>query len=200
MIKGAITTTGDRVVPFGPEVSPLGAYQSDFTFHERYADLPFERLERFFAGANGINDWIYMSGISLRYLLSKPDLRDTILKKARQGSQLRVLIMHEENEALAQMLAHMPRERINGIKAQINENFAGWKQLGEEAKRFVDVRKLRKGIMYQQMFLTPASVMVTSYSYSAKTSECPVIQANRKSSLYQLRRAEFEALWHSNAE
>lgn len=200
LIKESLASRTERVVPFGSDISPLGAYQSDFVFHERYADLPLDKLAKFFTETASAREWINMSGISLRYLLSQAELQSILFERVKAGATLRVLLMHEENEALGQMLAHMPKARIDNVRTQINENAEGWKALGKDAGRTVEVRKLRRGIMYQQMFLTPASVMVASYSYSAKTSECPVVQASRRSALYQLRRAEFEALWHSNAE
>jgi hypothetical protein len=178
-------------VPFRPNLSPLGGLGESFKVFDRFVaavaagSVPFRIIEE-------AKDFLWLAGISLKQLGSYPDVRPTIEKLVKGGTETRILIMHEDNPVLRSMLNE--ENDYNDVRSQIIESFAMWKDMGRRAKR-LSVRKLRRGIIYQQLFMSESRMLYTPYNMAVTTQYSPTIHTDEDSDLYRAQAYEFAALW-----
>jgi hypothetical protein len=73
-------------------------------------------------------------------------------------------------------------------------SFDMWMQLRRTMPR-LSVRKVRKGIVYQQLFMNESRMLYTPYNMLVTTYYSATIQADRRSPLYSAQGKEFDFLW-----
>jgi hypothetical protein len=69
-----------------------------------------------------------------------------------------------------------------------------WSEFGRKLPRF-SVRKVRRGIIYQQLFMNESRMIYTPYNISVTTQYSATIQADQRSPLYMAKKKEFDYLW-----
>lgn len=62
------------------------------------------------------------------------------------------------------------------------------------------VRKLRQGIVYQQLFMNEGRMIYTPYSMWVTTYYSATVQADHRSPLFAAQRREFDFLWEQSAD
>jgi hypothetical protein len=188
-------------VPFAPHLTPLGRERLNFTVARRYdllspqvSDLLSSAKERFF-----------FSGLSLRGWIGNEGFTALLREKAQQGVDCRILVMNSDNSAISNMLNRGVSDQEDRIKNDIKETNA---LLTQNEIRNLEVRLVRRGIIYQQMSMSELSMIWAPHLYSKQTGQSLAIRVDialsqRKESglesLYSAMRDEFEQLWYENA-
>jgi hypothetical protein len=89
---------------------------------------------------------IDIMGVALMAWRTTIDFDETVVRKARAGCKIRILLMHPENPMLPGMTIDMEVQKQNII-----HNFAHFKSLASESGN-IEVRQISRGIPY--FFLT----------------------------------------------
>jgi hypothetical protein len=179
-------------VPFRPNLTPLGGLGESFRVFERFTDtvsagsLPLKLIRE-------TERSLALAGISLQALGQYPDVRPALKEISERGAQIRVLIMDEKNPALTSMMNRDVKSSAQ-VRGEIERSFAMWTEMRRSTPGLM-VRKLRQGIIYQQLFMNESRMLYTPYSMSVTTYYSATIQADRRSPLYAAQRKEFDALW-----
>jgi hypothetical protein len=179
-------------VPFRPNLSPLGGLGESFRVFDRFVaavaagSVPFKIIEE-------AKEFLWLSGISLRQLGSYPDVRPALEKLGQGGADIRILIMHEDNPALASMLSGDIKDHAE-VREEISSSFGMWETMRRKIPKLV-VRKLRRGIIYQQLFMNESRMLYTPYNMAVTTQFSPTIHTDENSELYRAQQYEFSALW-----
>jgi hypothetical protein len=179
-------------VPFRPNLSPLGGLGESFKVFDRFVaavaagSLPLRVIE-------DAKEFLWLAGISLKQLGSYPDVRPTLEKLNDRGTEIRILVMHEDNHALPSMLNDDIKDHAD-LREEITASFAMWKEMGRRIPRLA-VRKLGRGIIYQQLFMSESRMLYTPYNMGVTTQYSPTIHTDENSDLYRAQRHEFTALW-----
>lgn len=191
----------DRKVPFAPHLTPLGRERLNFTVARRYdllspqvSDLLSSAKERFF-----------FSGLSLRGWIGNEGFTALLREKATQGTDCRILVMSYDNSAMSNMLNRGVSDQADRIKNDIRETNAFLMQ--NEVKN-LEVRLVRRGIIYQQMSMSEQAMIWAPHLYSKQTGQSLAVRVDLApsqlkesglESLYSAMRDEFEQLWYENA-
>ncbi len=126
-------------------------------------------------------------------------LRELVAQKAAAGCKVRVLLMHEENPALPQLinqtLLQKSYENFLVAHREMLKFFAG---LAEQTPG-MEVRQMRNGCPHCRLTRTDRLAILLPYFYGEKGDYLPVWEAQAGSSLYTLAQQEFETLWQANA-
>lgn len=180
-------------VPFRPNLTPLGGLGESFRVFERFTDtvsagsLPLKLIRE-------TERSLRLSGISLLSLGMYPDVRPALNEIAERGASIKILIMHEQNPALTSMLNTDVKNYAHSVRDEIMRSFEMWTEIGRKMPR-LSVRKVRQGIVYQQLFMTESRMIYTPYNMSTTTYYSATIQTDHRSPLYTAQRHEFDFLW-----
>lgn len=183
-------------VPFRPSLSPLGSKNNGFEVLDRSADL---RIEDYVKFLRETRQNLMLSGFALFFSLHTTDFERAFQEISNAGGAVRVLIMHEDNPAIASMLnsqiADHYEHAINFIKSSTQK----WSKLAESIPT-LEIRRVRKGIVYQRVMINESEALITPHLYAvAEIGECPLIRVKSPNALYSSAVAEFERLWADNA-
>jgi hypothetical protein len=183
----------EHQVPFRPNLTPLGGLGESFRIFERFTDtvsagsLPLKLIRE-------TERALRLSGISLLSLVQYPDVRPALKEIAERGAEIRLLIMDEQNPALTSMLNADMKNYTLKVRDEIVRSFDTWTELGRTMPRLT-VRKVRQGIVYQQLFMNESRMIYTPYNMSTTTYYSATIQADHRSPLYVAQKREFDFLW-----
>jgi len=121
-----------------------------------------------------------------------------LAKKGQDGTLVRVLIMHEENPALPELINHLiPEENLESIRRKIGEMHQFFSDIaGGDSK--IQIRKLLHGCPHFQITRNDDRVVFVQYLYSDKSGYSPLWDCAKSSPLYSSMAAEFESLWEAN--
>ncbi|HYX42628.1 MAG TPA: hypothetical protein VE821_13065, partial [Pyrinomonadaceae bacterium] len=124
--------------------------------------------------------------------------RDLVLQKTAAGCKVRVLIVHEENPALPQLLnANILQRDFEAMLVKNREIFQFYQRLAAQTSG-LEVRRIMQGCPHFRLTRTDQLAVLTPYFYAAKSEYSPVLEAKTNSSLYELAQQEFETLWQAN--
>jgi hypothetical protein len=141
---------------------------------------------------------IDVMGMSLGFLRSGKGITEMLLRKAKDGCQMRILFLHKENPALRQLLRDTELEQRYDPKVRDIDNMeAHFAQLGRLSPN-VQVRQLRHGCPFVTGTRTEQMATVVQHFYSEKLRYCPLWECPPGSRLYDLVVQDFEALWQAN--
>ena len=180
-------------VPFRPNLTPLGGLGESFRVFERFTDtvsagsLPLKLIRE-------TERTLRLSGITLLSLGQYPDVRPALKEIAERGAEIKILIMHEQNPALTSMLNANMKNFTVKVRDEIVRSYEMWTEMGRTMPR-LSVRKVRQGIVYQQLFMNESRMIYTPYNMSTTTYYSATIQADHRSPLYSGQRHEFTFLW-----
>ncbi len=185
--------TAEPEVPFRPNLTPLGGLGESFRVFDRFIDavsagsLPFKVISE-------AERSLRIAGISLLSLGQYPDVRPALQEIGKRDTKIQILIMHEQNPALASMMNSDIKNQVHKVRDDIVRSFAMWTELGRTMPR-LSVRKVRKGIVYQQLFMNEGRMIYTPYNMSVTTQYSATLQADHRSPLYSAQKHEFGFLW-----
>jgi hypothetical protein len=181
--------------PFNRELAALGGQN----IREKFRDLSYKDWSRVLLDAKRE---IWLAGTTLKQLadpsntnffVAAPDgsgnlteganIRSLIAQRVAQGVDATVLMMHEDNPALPEMLL-LPEagssagEILDGVRAEIEASYKLWNNAARQvldaagsadAKRGTfRVIKVREGCIYQRVTLTDREVITTPYYYTVR--------------------------------
>jgi sugar-specific transcriptional regulator TrmB len=185
-------------VPFRPNLTPLGGLGESFRVFERFTDtvsagsLPLKLIRE-------TERSLRLSGITLFSLGQYPDVRPALKEIAERGAEVKILIMSEQNPALASMLNADMKNYSLKVRDEIVRSFEMWTEMRRSMPR-LSVRKLRQGIVYQQLFMNESRMIYTPYNMSTTTYYSATIQTDHRSPLYTAQRHEFDFLWERSED
>jgi hypothetical protein len=188
-------------VPFAPHLTPLGRERLNFTVARRY-DLLSPQVSEILSSAK---ERFFFSGLSLRGWSGNEGFISLLREKAQHGVDCRILVMSPDNSAVSQMLSRGVSDQEERIKNDIKETNG---LLRQHDIKNLEVRSVRRGIIYQQMTMSEQSMIWAPHLYSKQTGQSPAIRVDVTMSLikesglenlYVAMRDEFEQLWYENA-
>jgi hypothetical protein len=112
---------------------------------------------------------------------------------------VKILIMHKRHPALASMLNANLNNPVQKVRDEIKRSFDTWSEMRRKMPRLT-VRKLRQGIVYQQLFMNEGRMIYTPYSMGVTTYYRATVQADHRSPLFAAQRREFDFLWEQSAD
>jgi hypothetical protein len=80
------------------------------------------------------------------------------------------------------------------VRDEIVRSFEMWSEMRRSMPR-LSIRKVRRGIVYQQLFMNESRMIYTPYNMSTTTYYSATVQADSRSPLYAAQRSEFDFLW-----
>lgn len=184
-------------VPFRPNLSPLGGMGEGFRIFDRYVDAisagsaPIRTLQ-------STKSSISLCGISLLSWHLFPDFREAVAEIISRGSRMRVLIMDASNEALPHMLNDDLVDHLGKVREELARSWDVWQKLATSCGNLLNVRKVSRGIIYQQLIMSESRMLYTPYRLSVTSNESSTIQTDSRSPLYASLRREFDFLWRRN--
>ena len=164
----------------------LGQTQ-DYGSHDVWSDLYKTSKEKF-----------YLMGINLDAWKRGKDFEKHMLKKANEGMDVKMLMMHEENPALGQMIYQKTGITIEKIKDDIKFNYNTFAEIAEKSEK-IEVRRVLNGTIKCSAVFNDNSTLYMPHLYSQKGGYLPMWKARNNSYLYKLLTEEFETLWNLNA-
>jgi hypothetical protein len=217
--------------PFERSISPLGQQSvlerfRDITLREFSESLLAARQEVWLAGisleelANPRNTRFFYKTEAQGDLIEGANIRELIGALIVFGVDANVLIMHEENPALGEMLHLRPGSRadpleiLDGVRREITYSAALWQRTASQVYDQIDqgllrarenvgtfrLVKVRRGIIYQRATLTERHVITTPFSYTyAANGSIPAIAEPAGTAWHTFVRQELAFLAQVNA-
>jgi len=137
-----------------------------------------------------------LMGITLSVWKRGKGLAQDLAKKSEQGTRVRVLLMHEDNPALPEMINRLiPEEDLMSTRAKIAEMYSFFNTIAPD----IHVRKIRHGCPHFQLTRNDERTVIVQYLYSDNSGYSPLWDCPKGSPLYSLMAAEFQSLWDANS-
>ena len=133
-----------------------------------------------------------LMGVALLKWRRTPGFRETILSKATEKCNARILLMHEDNQILRHLL-YDGRE-LDAVVGDIKESLAFYSSLIDKNSN-IEVRQIRWGIPHFFLTRTDEHAVIIHYLSCEAWGSGPTWRCSRHSSLYSLAVKEFEHLW-----
>jgi len=197
MIDSVRRLQGKREVPFGSNLSPLNASG---------ARLPYSLSSETNASADywlGLvtraRHRLFLAGIGFMGWRGIPGMKDALLAKVDSGCEVRVLTLDQNNPALACMLN--PEIETSSALNQTPRlaDTRSWFGQALTGNPRAEVRSLRSGMLFQQIIISDAEMIVSPYLFTANTAYSPRLEISESSAVFGLYMREFEGLWNLNA-
>ena len=186
----------NRVVPFAPELSPLSFTKQfgslvraeDFGPSDSWMETLRETSERFDLLGISLGRWTKLIGI-----------KELLLRKAKEGCQIRVLIMSPENPAMDSMMNERDHKgNLERTKEAIQETAEFIKDINENQK-LIELRQIQNACPHQTILFYDFRAVVIPYLYSNATFLSPLFDFPCENEMYQVFASEFETLWDEAA-
>jgi hypothetical protein len=196
-VEALIASDAPHEVAFGGHLSPLGGMGENFRIFDRYIDaisagsLPVKIIE-------AAKSSVYITGISTKGWHEFPDFAKVIEAATARRCRIHVLLMDAANPALPQMLNDDMEDYLPKVQQMILEGTEQWLVLRKGRESLINVRTVRRGIIYQQLVMSEHRMICAPYLLSGTSHESPSIQTDMKAALYQAMRKEFDFLWRRN--
>jgi hypothetical protein len=181
-----------RVVPFAPEQSPLGgsrhfrSYVSAEAFgtSDRWIELLREGSSKFDLCGISLGSWVKPLGI-----------KELFISKAKDGCQVRILIMSPDNPILPSLLNEKAHQgSIAKTKQQIADSSAFFHSI-QAVQPTLQIRLMQLGCPHQLLIVNDQRSIVVPYLYSNATFRSPLFDFSKESELYRVFALEFDSLW-----
>ena len=137
-----------------------------------------------------------ISGYTLHVLVAKQSLLDELVRKARHGVKIRILLCSPDNPAVR---FAVQEEVYDGMKSEMDTT---WKlltrardRLGADEQQNFQFRRLTNRSLTASIFRVDERLSVIHYLYSRFTTETPVYVA-RDRGLFKVYLDEFERLFY----
>ncbi|MCK4286783.1 MAG: hypothetical protein KAX18_11300 [Candidatus Lokiarchaeota archaeon] len=153
------------------------------------------------------NDWsdvykstekvFYLMGITLDAWRRGKDFEKHMVDKASKGLKIKMLLMHEENPALLQMIYEKTGVSVEKVKSDIKFNFKTFSEIAEKSDN-IEVKRILYGTIKCTAVFNDYFALYMPHLYSQKGGYIPLWKAGENSYLYKLLVEEFETLWNIN--
>jgi len=163
----------------------LGQTQN-YRSHDVWSDVYKNTKEKF-----------YLMGINLDAWRRGKDFEKHMLNKANEGMKIRILMMHEENLALEQMIYQKTGISIEKVRNDIVFNYKTFSEIAEKSEN-IEVRRVLNGTIKCTAVFNDHFTLYMPHLYSQKGGYLPIWRAGNNSYLYNLLIEEFETLWNIN--
>ncbi len=181
----------DLKVPFRPTLKPLGAGESAWRFLARAEDVPRSEYVSF---VNKAQAFVWLQGIALFAFAKIVGFRETLTDALKRGVEVRVLLMHPENEALKHLVRDFAPGYLGLVQKEIHAGAAFWQEMSSLGT--LSLRFQNNGAMFSNVALSEQSIIATQYSLARPTSESPTIIAPASAPFYLVTRQDFEWAWN----
>lgn len=171
-------------LPPPPEVKELEFFETSGEYGKESAWL--EILQ----GTNGVFD---MMGVALSSWRKTKDFAKLVIRKAEEGCQIRVMLMHPENPILKN-LTYLYGMSYQNVIHDIEQNFNFYKDISQKSKN-IEVRQIRQGIPHFFLTRNDHHAVIILYLSSQTWGAGPLWRCNSDSKLYGVVKQEFETLW-----
>lgn len=131
-------------------------------------------------------------GIALTAWRRMRNFRDMVRRKSELGCQIRILLMHENNQLLHGL--HYNTKGIESLRRDIIESVQFYSELGQTAPT-VQVRQIKRGIPHFFLTRTDQHAVVIQYMNSQEWGHGPTWRCPASAKLYRGMVTEFEFLW-----
>lgn len=146
---------------------------------------------------------IDLQGYTLLVWTRSEDFGKTLVQLAESGVNIRLVFMHEDADHLRAAIneTQIPQltaaNVVNEISAMTNYLTQLLSASTDRAwKGSIEYRKIRKGLILNQICRVDGKLLVIPYIYSANTSECPLfVIENTEKPLFKKFEKEFESMW-----
>lgn len=197
MIESVRRLQGKREVPFGENLTPLGAAGTILRTEtnanaENWVQLVRRARRRLYLAGIGFTSWGGM-----------PGMREALGATAASGCEIRILTMDAQNPAFKNMLnpevtaadAAGQARGLEDARVRFRNAFGG-------AER-CEVRALKKGMMFQQIIICDDEALVSPYLYTTSTGYSPCLEIKGSNpnyrEIFEKLLGEFDHLWNANA-
>lgn len=121
-----------------------------------------------------------------------------LAKKAQEGARVRILLMHEENPALPELINQLiPEENLDSVRRKIVEMSQFFSEIAAATPN-IEMRKILHGCPHFQVTRNDDRAVFVQYLYSDKSGYSPLWDCSSNSPLYSLMAAEIDSLWEAN--
>lgn len=143
-------------------------------------------------------DVFEIMGISSGMWRRVKGLRELCAQKTAAGCKIRILIMHEQNPALSQLINRtILLKSYDSLLVNNHEMMKFFADLAAQTPG-VEMRRMQQGCPHFRLVRTDQLAVLVPYFWAEKVDYLPVWEAKAASYLYTLARQEFEALWQAN--
>jgi hypothetical protein len=176
-----------------------------FSSYKPSADPDIKGLNFFEASGKFENerDWLKLlentkdefdiMGVALMGWRRTIDFEETVIRKAKAGCKIRMLLMHPENPMLPGMSIDMEVQKHNII-----HNFAYFNSLAPESGN-IEVRQILRGIPYFFLTRSDQYAVIIQYLSSQMWGSGPLWRCSREFEFYGVVKQEFRTLWELNS-
>jgi hypothetical protein len=177
-------------VSFRPSLQPLGAGEANWRVLARSEEFaPRDRI----ALVEEANTTLWYQGLALFSFAKIVGYTEAIKSALRRGVEVRVLMMHPDNPALAHVLRDFAAHYVDSIRNEIRGGAEFWNRLAAEGR--LNVRYLKEKALFGALQMNDAQLVLTPYSLNRSTSDSPSIVVPEAAPLYQTTREDFDWSW-----
>ena len=131
-------------------------------------------------------------GVALLAWRQAPRFVETVMRKAKDGCKVRVLMMHLDNPILPLLASDYEM-----LKANIPQNFQFFSGLATKSDN-IQVRQLRTGLMHFFLSRSDCDAVVIQFLASQMWGKGSLWKCSQESPLYGVVVHEFDALWNAS--
>lgn len=188
----------DKYTPMGLAGSSIVSTGSDAQkYWINRTSKEFGNAPRFVDVVSKTSQRCDLMGISLKSWSQRAS-QTALLKVAKAGGKLRVLILDEKHPSLEHMVNQvLPGQAPASVRKQISDMYNFFSSIAGQSPN-LEVRKLHRGLMHFQLILTDYEALCLQYFFSRTGSDSPLLQYPAGSSLYDAVSEEFGNLWELN--
>lgn len=194
----SLETSGWKVdVPFGA-VAPLGGRISDDPFRFFTRSMDYGSSDTWFHLLERTEGAFELMGITLASWRRTQGFTETLRQKSAAGCKVRILLMHEENPLLRELINDaIPEVNFSNIVRDASDMFGFFSGIAEGTTN-IQVRRITSGCPHCQLTRSDQVAAYIPYFYLERAQFTPLWHCTSDSPLYGLVAREFEALWRVN--
>ena len=188
-----------------PGFSPIAAskdenYQYFKKLTEFGIDTEWEKIYNYYQKIiNDSNEKLYLMGITLRTWRLLENLDKTLVEKANNGCEIKILIMDLENEFLRQIhnekLIDIRYEKVRDTLIECSKFYS---QCAAQSEN-IEFRQIHHGRLTQNQAINDKYCVYIPHFYSILISNSPCWKFKKGSQPYDDLWIEFNSLWELNA-
>ena len=181
-----------RLVPFAPELAPLGGSRQFHSFLKAEEYGPSERWVELLRGASTRFD---LCGISVGRWIKPLGIKELFTSKASAECPVRILVMSPDNPALPCLMNETAHQgSVENIKRQIRNSSAFFRSI-ETVQPLLHIRQMQQACPHQLLVVNDQRAIVVPYLYSTATFRSPLFDFFKESEFYGVFAVEFDSLW-----
>jgi hypothetical protein len=139
-----------------------------------------------------------LMGINLNNWKKSKGFRQTLVRKAKAGCQVQILLMDPANPALRSLINDKAQDdAFPDIIFGVNQMLGYFGELAEEHEN-IKLRTILNGCCHFNLTLCDGAAVIIQYLYSESGAYAPLIRCSAQSPLYQTFAQEFTSLWTTN--